>query len=223
MAGVDRIIRGQEKIPMKLRLIYSKTGLIRFISHRDLMRVFFRAFQRANFPVSFSQGFSPHPRVEFCPPLPVGMEGLNEILDVRLSRPVETGKEVDELQVVLPTGIEEKTARLLADETPTLGKSIERAEYQVFLLPDMTISRKEITDFLSRPEVWLEKEREGRIKKVEVRSGVLDLRFTGELLLTVTLKANTPTQDILVALTGKRPEELSGLRWRRLRFLGRDL
>lgn len=208
----------------KLRLRYSKIGLVRFISHRDLMRVFFRAFSRANLPVSYSQGFSPHPRVEFCPPLKVGMEGLKELMDVRLSQPVKAKQAISQLNKVMPEGIRINDAKILPDGAPSLGKSIEQAEYRLFLSKDSVISQKEIENFLSTSEFWVEKQKKGEIKKINVRKGVADLKLVQDnkphLLLTLSLKENIRPQDVLVALSGKELEELVGLKWQRLRFLG---
>ena len=52
---------------LKLRMQYRKEGSARYISHLDLMRVFRRAFARAEVPLSFSQGFNPHPYLNVLP------------------------------------------------------------------------------------------------------------------------------------------------------------
>ena len=214
---------------MKLRLTYSKTGLVRFISHRDLMMIFFRSFRRAGLPVSFSRGFNPHPRVEFCPPLPVGMEGMKEIVEVRLSRPVKAERAITSLNEVLPEGIRITSARLLDDKNPTLGKTIEGAEYSVHLRADTGLTRGKVEQFLSSSEVWLERKKEKSVKRVDVRRGVSALEYreaesgAGEHIITVSLKSNSRPDEVLAAMIGRKPEELKGLRWRRLRFCGRDL
>lgn len=69
---------------MKLRLAYTKKGEARYIAHLDLTRVFDRALRRAEIPVAFSEGFNPHPKIAFGPPLPVGVEGEQEYVDIGL-------------------------------------------------------------------------------------------------------------------------------------------
>lgn len=118
---------------MKLRVIYSKTGLVRFISHRDLMRLFFRAASRAGIPVEFSRGFNPHPRIEFCPPLSVGMEGWNEIIDLRLSEEVDVAEATEALKRELPEGVVPKDVFYPDPDSPSLGKSLRTASYRVLL------------------------------------------------------------------------------------------
>jgi len=115
---------------MRLRLIYSKTGLIRFISHRDLMRLLYRAAARSRLPLEFSRGFNPHPRMEFCPPLSVGMEGFNEIVDLRLEEEVEPSAAAMSMRKEFPAGIAPRDAFPLALDSASLGKSLRMATYR---------------------------------------------------------------------------------------------
>ena len=67
-----------------LRLLFEKTGNAIWISHLDLMRVFQRAFKRANLHLTHSQGFNPRPSVSIALPLSVGVESVCELLDFAL-------------------------------------------------------------------------------------------------------------------------------------------
>lgn len=66
------------------RLLFEKTGKAIWISHLDLMRVFQRAFKRAGFPLTHTQGFNPRPSVSIALPLSVGVESHCELLDFAL-------------------------------------------------------------------------------------------------------------------------------------------
>ena len=54
------------------RLLFSKTGRAKYISHLDLMRTFQRAFARAGIAIKHTEGFNPHPFVSIALPLSVG-------------------------------------------------------------------------------------------------------------------------------------------------------
>ena len=54
------------------RLLFEKTGDAVYLSHLDLMRVFQRAFKRADIMIWHSQGFSPRAYVSIALPLSVG-------------------------------------------------------------------------------------------------------------------------------------------------------
>ena len=47
---------------MRIRVRFEKMGNMRFIGHLDILRYFQKAFQRADIPVKYSEGFHPHPR-----------------------------------------------------------------------------------------------------------------------------------------------------------------
>ena len=66
------------------RLLFSKTGRAKYISHLDLMRMFQRAFARAKIPIKHTEGFHPHPFVSIALPLSVGYSSECEILEFGL-------------------------------------------------------------------------------------------------------------------------------------------
>ena len=60
----------------KLRIRYAKRGRLRFASHRDLARTLERALRRAQVPMAFSAGFSPHPKISYVGAAPTGAKLL---------------------------------------------------------------------------------------------------------------------------------------------------
>lgn len=63
------------------RLLFEKKGKAVWISHLDLMRLFQRAFKRAGYTLTHTQGFNPRPSVSIALPLSVGVESDCELLD----------------------------------------------------------------------------------------------------------------------------------------------
>lgn len=66
------------------RLLFEKTGSAVWMSHLDLMRLFQRAFKRAELPLKHTQGYNPRPSVSIALPLSVGVESVCELLDFDL-------------------------------------------------------------------------------------------------------------------------------------------
>lgn len=66
------------------RLLFEKTGSAVWMSHLDLMRLFQRAFQRAELPLKHTQGYNPRPSVSIALPLSVGVDSVCELLDFDL-------------------------------------------------------------------------------------------------------------------------------------------
>lgn len=89
-----------------LRLVFEKKGDSVWISHLDLMRVFQRAFRRAELMLKHSQGFTPRAIVSIALPLSVGVESNCELLDFELEGQVPAHETiVQKLNETLPAGI----------------------------------------------------------------------------------------------------------------------
>lgn len=68
-----------------LRVCYAKRGWMRFASHRDIARVLERALRRAELPVAFSAGFTPHPRSSYNGAAPTGVASEAEHFEFSLT------------------------------------------------------------------------------------------------------------------------------------------
>ena len=87
------------------RLLFSKMGRARYISHLDLMRTFQRAFARAGIPIKHTEGFHPHPFVSIALPLSVGYSSQCEILEFGLLEGTAHGEVPQRLTAAMPEGI----------------------------------------------------------------------------------------------------------------------
>lgn len=90
--------------PVRFRLRFEKRGALKFISHHDLMRTFELALRRAGIDVAHSRGFNPRPKLSFAMALPLGVESLDEIVDIDLAAPIEPRELVSRLQAEMPGG-----------------------------------------------------------------------------------------------------------------------
>ena len=91
-----------------MQFTFSKKGLMKYISHLDLMRLFMRAFRRADFPLKITQGFNPHPKFSIKRALKLGLESEGEEATVVLIEPVVAQEFKERLQNQLPEGIQIK-------------------------------------------------------------------------------------------------------------------
>jgi hypothetical protein len=71
----------------RARIRFRKQGDLRLIGHRDLVRLLERLFRRAGVGLAMSQGFHPKPRMSFPSALALGIEGLDEVMEVELVEP----------------------------------------------------------------------------------------------------------------------------------------
>ena len=89
----------------KVRLLFSKTGSAKFISHLDLMSTLARALRRAGVRLSYSEGFNPHPYLSVALPLSVGCGSLCELVDFGVEHELVPDGLPDLINPALPDGI----------------------------------------------------------------------------------------------------------------------
>lgn len=89
----------------EVRLRFSKTGRLKYISHLDINRAMSRALKRAQIPLWYTEGFNPHPYMSFSLPLSLGVESLCESVDLRIIGDITNDEIKNRLNNVLPTDI----------------------------------------------------------------------------------------------------------------------
>ena len=132
----------------RLRIKFSRGSELKFISHLDLMRCWERAFRRADIPLAYSEGFTPHPRISLAAPLALGVTSEAELMDIILSRWVSPHWFTAGVTRQLPVGLGIIAVVPVAPTLPSLQASVRLAEYRVEVQPEMT--RKEIESSLER-------------------------------------------------------------------------
>ena len=89
----------------EVRLRFSKTGRLKYISHLDINRAMSRALKRAQIPLWYTEGFNPHPYMSFSLPLSLGVESLCESVDLRIIGDITNNEIKNRLNNVLPQDI----------------------------------------------------------------------------------------------------------------------
>ncbi|GAB4343178.1 MAG: TIGR03960 family B12-binding radical SAM protein [Calditrichia bacterium] len=167
-----------------IRVQYSKTGLSRFLSHLDVVRVFDRAARRAKISLVYSQGFNPRPKMAFGPPLSLGIASIAEYVDLE----AEIGREADfqiRLNEVLPQGIRILSQKTIFSKAPSLSSVINLAVYETFL-EDFFLPEEWVTEWLSRESVVIERQVKGEIRELDIRPFVKTMKVEqGKLHLEV--------------------------------------
>lgn len=94
----------------KIKVIFSKTGDLKFISHLDLMRLFQRAARRARLPVTVTKGFSPHLKISVTKALKLGIESMAEEAVFSMDAEVEPDIFMNSMNAALPPGVKVERA-----------------------------------------------------------------------------------------------------------------
>jgi radical SAM family uncharacterized protein/radical SAM-linked protein len=168
----------------RYRFIYSKGSAIRFLGHIDMAGVVHRAATALSFPLLYSRGFQPHPRISFGPPLPFGVTGLAEAFDMMTIEPLHDDPLI--LNTMLPPDLLVRSCRLLDRNALSLSASIAAAEYRIKAVadaPDAATMHRAVESATRRTSLPLKTVKDGIAKIKDLRSLILDLRFvSGERL-----------------------------------------
>ena len=106
---------------------YTKKYPMSAISHIDLLRVFQRIIRRAELKVEFSQGFNPHMRLFFSPPMPLGIDSDCEYVTIETNQKADQAF-LQKFNSICSDGII-ATQMWNVVKNPNFAKNIDRAEY----------------------------------------------------------------------------------------------
>ncbi len=172
-----------------IRVLYEKTGLLRFTSHLDMTRFMSRVLRRAELPLWVTEGFNPHIYITFALPLSLGHESLYEIMEFRLTREDLCVSEIlERLNAQAPCGI-----RFLECFEPEakLGE-VAFADYEV-CFDDGGALLAPLEEFLKSDSILVEKKtKRGGMKTLELREKIkrFELSCDGATVLKITLPAS---------------------------------
>jgi radical SAM-linked protein len=168
---------------VKQRVRFTKLGKVRFLSHRDIARVWERALRRSGVRVAYSEGFSPRPRLSFGLALSTGYESLGEYLDIDLADDVDPGELPSIVTPSLPRGMGAQVAIRIAPGTDSLQQAVTSSSWQIDL-PEVppTALAEALARVLALPELPITVERKGTEGTLDARPAILGLTHDGSVL-----------------------------------------
>ena len=163
----------------RLRLRFGRGEEVKFISHLDVMRFWERAFRRAKIPLTYSQGFTPHPRISMAAPLAVGVSSEAELMDVWLKRWMPPQSFMMLMRAQLPPGFNVFDVREVGLKIPSLQSCLAFAEYQVEIRSNKTDEevKSSLHSLLQTRKLPWHRSREGKTKLYDLRALIDDLWF----------------------------------------------
>ncbi len=113
----------------RLRICYSKSGRLKYLSHLETMRCLERSIRRANLPYLVTQGFSPHMKISFGWALPVGVSSQCEYIDVQIGEYIEPDEICEALAASLSTNMQVKDAFYVDPSDSSLEEAFPYSVY----------------------------------------------------------------------------------------------
>ena len=131
----------------RYRIRWTKQERTRYISARDLTSVWERGLRRADLPIAYSEGFTPHPKVSFPDALPVGFDSTGEYAELTFAAPIVPDRDLARLSDTLPAGMDITTYLEVPDGAPKLARML-RATLWELVWPPVDVT--ELTELLNR-------------------------------------------------------------------------
>ncbi len=207
-----------------VRIVFSKTGRARYISHLDLNRTMTRAVRRAGLPIWYTEGFNRHPYLTFAAPLSLGFEGERETMDLRLEQEMAMVELTARLDAVMPEGLH------ILSAAPAVKKAgeVDKAVYRLAL----NCPVQAVEALLSQESIPVQKRTKKKelvtveLKPVlEAAQGVVSACDNGtqwELTLPMGSELSVNPSLIITALREQQNLPELSAQVRRLRVLARD-
>jgi radical SAM-linked protein len=198
-------------VVQRVRLRYAKRGRLRFTSHRDFARAFERALRRADVPMGYSAGFSPHPKISYVGAAPTGVASEAEYLEIGLAREVDIQALRAAIDAALPDGLDILEA--VAAGPGSLPQRMHASAWRIEL-PGVSAeaATEAVCAFLARDQVVVDRPTKDGKRAVDARSAVLCAAVAGpasragepqRAILELVVRQATPAvrpDDVLAAL-----------------------
>ncbi|MDK2982469.1 MAG: hypothetical protein PWQ55_2816 [Chloroflexota bacterium] len=188
---------------MRIRITYQKDDALLYTSTLDVQTLWERSVRRAGLKLQYSQGFHPQPRIQIANPLPLGIIGQHELIDIWLVEAQETQELIQMLNKGLPDGMRVTDVQEVEENGPSLPKQIDASEYCVELLDKaLTVEKlqKMTAEMLAKDSLPRVRNRKSYDLRPLIRSCSVSENSAGQACIMLKMPSN-PSQ------TG-RPEEV---------------
>ena len=164
---------------MRVRVRYAKLGKVRFISAIDMGRIWERSLRRADLPIAYSEGFTPHPKVSFPDALTLGYASTGEYAELTFVGDFDIDRAMAALNAALPEGMDVLSAVEVPDGAPRLSKWLLVSAWDLDYgnVPGLTADRlsSAAREVLAAEQVIVGRDRKGQITDVDLRPAIIAL------------------------------------------------
>lgn len=160
----------------RYRVWFRKGERVRYISHLDVLRSWERSLRRAELPLAYSQGFTPHPKLAFASPLPMGFVSEAEVMDVTLDERVEADDFVRRLSEQTTDDLAVLRVEEVASAVPAPQSAMLWADYRLSLPVPFEDAECIVREFNGAETLPWREERGERIRDYDLRKACAWLR-----------------------------------------------
>ena len=193
---------------MRVRIRFSKQAPLQYIGHLDVMRYFQKAIRRAELPVRFSEGFSPHILMSFASPLGVGKVSRAEYFDLEMKEYVPADEIVKRLKAQMASGMDVSGAAYV-DESKKANamRVIAAAAYSIQFPEDVPLfDEEQIRELLSQEKIEILRKTKKKEEITDIRPWIYTCEATEDglyMLLSAGSIRNLKPELVLQALADR--------------------
>lgn len=172
------------------------------------MDTFRKGIRRAGLPGSYSQGFNPTLNLSLSQPLPVGMAGGGEFLDIEITKSITGESFKARLNAFLPEGLKILEARYIPDQTglKSLQALLNRAEYHITAKGKLKENGNKLVKALMKKDeiIVVRKRRNKSNREYDIRPLIFDAKVLADdkisFLVSTGSTGNVRPEEIIKAL-----------------------
>ena len=200
---------------MKVRIKFTKKDAMSYIGHLDVMRYFQKVIRRAEIPIAFSKGYSPHMIMSFASPLGLGVTSEGEYFDIELTESIPSKEAMARMNATGVEGMEVLSFKQIPTEKKNSGMTIlAGARYRITFLDKEFLRKpssskkcstvesqtsykeedlnKALSSFMAQPEIRLLKETKRSAEMVDIKPLIYDLKVSRDFM-----ERNVVAEDVL--------------------------
>ena len=193
---------------MKARIKFRKFGVMKFIGHLDVMRFFQKVMRRADIPIAFTGGFSPHMIMSFANPLGVGVTSDGEYFDIELTEEIDMDAAVVRMNQVMVEGIEIVNMVPISDDKKRTGMSIvAAADYLSNVKNDAFPEnwKEKAAGFMNQEQILIVKKTKKSEKEVDIKPMIykFEIREEGVYMQVATGSVENLKPEVVMQALGQ--------------------
>lgn len=183
--------------------IFKRKMPLAYISHLDMLRLFLRALSRSRLPLTFSQGYNPHPRLALALPLPLGVTAAEEYGEIYFSETIQPEQFINTLSPQLPAALELTGAFEVALDKPSLASLVGAAQYLATLKcesgneVDFELVQASLKRLMARKEIMVQRKTKKKkttytnVRPYIIKAEIINRNDDEPLVLNLLLQAGS--------------------------------
>jgi len=183
------------------RVFYAKKSDMQFVAHLDMLRMVIRFLRVSKLPIAYSEGFNPHPKISFGPPLSTGVQGENEYFDFALSESIAVAR--------ITTILTEKLPKIMAFKKVVSVPTKEMRAMEFYPFEKITVTPpvdlyeifKAKTELFQNAEKWeFIRIRKGKKKTGDLKKIVKNIDWQNCKLTIMKVRVGAGIYDVINAI-----------------------